>query len=43
LGEPAFRQKLEEELTANILPFWMAHVVDRVHGGFYGALNLPHA
>jgi mannobiose 2-epimerase len=34
-----FRQQLEEELAGNILPFWMAHVVDRVNGGFYGAVT----
>jgi len=34
-----FRQELADELTGNILPFWMAHVVDRVHGGFYGAVT----
>jgi mannobiose 2-epimerase len=34
-----FRQKLEEELVSNILPFWMTHVVDKVHGGFYGAVT----
>lgn len=37
--ESAFRQELADELTANILPFWMAHRVDRVHGGFYGAVT----
>jgi len=34
-----FRQQLEEELTGNILPFWMTHVVDKVNGGFYGAVT----
>ncbi len=34
-----FRKQLEEELTENILPFWMTHVVDRVNGGFYGAVT----
>lgn len=34
-----FRKQLEEELTSNILPFWMTHVVDRVNGGFYGAVT----
>ena len=34
-----FRQQLEKELTGNILPFWMDHTVDRVNGGFYGALT----
>jgi mannobiose 2-epimerase len=34
-----FRQQLEKELTGNILPFWMTHVVDKVNGGFYGAVT----
>lgn len=34
-----FRKQLEEELTGNILPFWMTQVVDKVNGGFYGALT----
>jgi mannobiose 2-epimerase len=34
-----FGQQLEEELTGNILPFWMTCVVDRVNGGFYGAVT----
>jgi mannobiose 2-epimerase len=34
-----FRSQLLEELTGNILPFWMAHVVDRANGGFYGAVT----
>jgi len=29
----------ERELTGNILPFWMTHVVDEVNGGFYGAVT----
>ena len=34
-----FRRQLKEELTGNILPFWMSHSVDRINGGFYGALT----
>jgi len=34
-----FRQQVEEELTGDILPFWMTHVVDRANGGFYGAVT----
>lgn len=33
------RQKIEEELLGNILPFWMYRVVDRPRGGFYGAVT----
>lgn len=32
-------QRIEAELRGNILPFWMAHTVDRKNGGFYGALS----
>jgi mannobiose 2-epimerase len=39
LNKSDLRQQLEEELTGNILPFWMTHVVDKVHGGFYGAVT----
>ena len=34
-----FRKQVEAELTGNILPFWMDHPVDKVNGGFYGALT----
>ena len=34
-----FRRQLKEELTGNILPFWINHSVDRLNGGFYGALT----
>ena len=34
-----FRRQLQEELTGNILPFWMTHAIDKVNGGFYGALT----
>jgi mannobiose 2-epimerase len=34
-----FAQQLERELEGNVLPFWMAHTVDKVHGGFYGAVT----
>lgn len=33
-----FREELEQELTRNILPFWMTKVVDKENGGFYGAV-----
>jgi mannobiose 2-epimerase len=39
LSKSDFRRQLEEELTGNILPFWMKHVVDKVNGGFYGAVT----
>jgi mannobiose 2-epimerase len=39
LNKSDFRHQLEQELTENILPFWMTHVVDKVNGGFYGAVT----
>jgi mannobiose 2-epimerase len=39
LNNTDFRRQLQEELTGNILPFWMTHSVDRINGGFYGALT----
>ena len=32
------RSAFERELTGNILPFWIEHVVDEARGGFHGAL-----
>jgi mannobiose 2-epimerase len=34
-----FTRSLQEELTGNTLPFWMTHLIDKVNGGFYGALT----
>jgi mannobiose 2-epimerase len=34
-----FKLQITEELIGNILPFWTAHVVDEVNGGFYGAIT----
>ena len=31
--------QFKDELTGNILPFWMNHPVDRVSGGFHGAIS----
>jgi len=31
--------QFRQELTGNILPFWMRHTVDRENGGFYGAVD----
>ncbi|MCX7681070.1 MAG: AGE family epimerase/isomerase [Anaerolineae bacterium] len=31
--------KAEAELRQNILPFWIAHTVDRERGGFYGSIT----
>jgi mannobiose 2-epimerase len=34
-----YAQRVEAELTQNILPFWIKHVVDHERGGFYGSLS----
>jgi len=31
--------RFKQELTGNILPFWMRHTVDRENGGFHGAVD----
>ena len=33
------RKEMEEELTANILPFWMIRLSDDANGGFYGRIT----
>jgi mannobiose 2-epimerase len=33
------KQELKEELTHNILPFWMEKMVDENQGGFYGQMT----
>ena len=33
------RKEMEEELTANILPFWMNRMTDEANGGFYGRIT----
>jgi len=33
------KQELKEELTHNILPFWMDKMVDEKQGGFYGQMT----
>lgn len=34
-----FKQQLKEELTQNILPFWMQKMKDIENGGFYGQMD----
>jgi mannobiose 2-epimerase len=34
-----FQRQLTQELTGNILPFWIKYTVDKVNSGFYGALT----
>src|ERR1039458_4296494 len=31
--------RFKQELTGNILPFWMRHTVDCENGGFYGGID----
>ena len=33
------KKEIREELTADILPFWMERMQDSVHGGFYGRIS----
>ena len=33
------KQELKEELTHNILPFWMVKMTDTENGGFYGQIT----
>ena len=33
------KREVTDELTGNILPFWMNKMTDREHGGFYGRLT----
>jgi cellobiose epimerase len=39
LPQSDWQRALKQELTANILPFWMTRVPDDKNGGFYGALT----
>lgn len=32
-------ERIEQELTGNILPFWVTHTPDPINGGFYGSLS----
>lgn len=33
------RSQLRDELTGRILPYWMGHALDHVHGGFVGRIT----
>jgi cellobiose epimerase len=33
------KQRMENELRGNILPFWLAYAADRERGGFHGAIS----
>ncbi|QKS46539.1 AGE family epimerase/isomerase [Paenibacillus cellulosilyticus] len=35
----AWRQDIHDELTNNILAYWMNHTIDHTHGGFVGAID----
>jgi mannobiose 2-epimerase len=34
-----FKQRIENEILNNVLPFWIRHAPDREHGGFYGLIT----
>jgi len=34
-----FKQELKNEITNNILPFWMNNMLDKKNGGFYGQMT----
>jgi cellobiose epimerase len=38
-GRAAWAARIRQELTGNILPFWMRYAVDRENGGFYGKVD----
>ena len=33
------RVEVEQELTGNILPLYLEHAMDELHGGFYGRID----
>lgn len=35
----ALSDEIEQDLTTNILPFWLHNAVDTVNGGFYGVIS----
>lgn len=37
--ERVLKKELQDELTENILPFWLHHAVDHVRGGFLGHID----
>jgi mannobiose 2-epimerase len=39
MSENPWLKAFQQELTGNILPFWLQHAVDHENGGFYGALS----
>lgn len=36
------RKEVREDLTGNILPFWISHMIDNIHGGFYGRIDIQN-
>jgi mannobiose 2-epimerase len=35
----SYRRRIEDDLRANILPFWLERTLDRENGGYFGALT----
>ncbi|MBI2686931.1 MAG: AGE family epimerase/isomerase [Acidobacteria bacterium] len=40
---PALLEKYREELTGRVLPFWLRHALDRVHGGYFNCVDATGA
>lgn len=38
ITETEFRDQIAHELRGNILPFWIEYPIDRINGGFFGAV-----
>ena len=38
-GISAYAELYKKELLGNVLPFWVKHSPDRLHGGFYTCLD----
>ena len=39
MDKHAWRRQVEQELTGDILPFWLKYTLDRERGGFYGLVE----
>ena len=39
MDKQAWRRQVEQELTGDILPFWLKYTLDRERGGFYGQVD----
>jgi mannobiose 2-epimerase len=39
LAAVSLKERMERDMRANILPYWLEHAADRQHGGFHGAIS----